>query len=218
MNLDQIKVSLQSEDPQDRMRGLTALRNFDAEVAAPLLMTQVNDTEMIVRSFVVMGLGYKQTAEGFTKLLQVMEEDAEANVRAEAAGALGKYGPIAIPHLVKYFGQDQHWLSQISTILALADLQCPEVLLDICRRALQTPETAIRSTAIDQLPTFVGTANQEAALLLLLSQAQDPDWSIRRNVAKALRAFPDDRAQAQLVGFHRDPDHRVVAASLENLI
>ncbi|MBD2328033.1 HEAT repeat domain-containing protein [Alkalinema sp. FACHB-956] len=218
MDLDQIKVSLQSEDPQDRMRGLTALRHFDAEVAAPILMTQVDDTEMIVRSFVVMGLGYKQTEAGFTKLLQVMEEDVEANVRAEAAGALGKYGSISIPHLVKYFEQDQHWLAQISTILALADLQCPEILLDICQRALQTPESAIRTTAIDQLPTFVGTAYQEKALLLLLSQAQDPDWSIRRNVAKSLRAFADDRARAQLIAFQRDADHRVVAASLENLI
>lgn len=84
MNLAQVKASLASSDPQDRMRGITALRHFAPEVAAPLLLNQLDDPEMIVRSFVVMGLGFKQSEAGFHQLLEVMHHDADANIRAEA--------------------------------------------------------------------------------------------------------------------------------------
>lgn len=218
MDIEQIKSSLNSEDPQARMRGLTALRHYSADVAAPLLLSRVDDPEVIVRSFVAMGLGYKQSEAGFAKLLEVMEEDADANVRAEAAGALSKYGAVSVEHLVRHFYQDQHWLSQISVILALADLDCPVSFLEVCRRAIQATEPAIRNTAIETLPYLAQTPYQDEALQLILSQATHEDPTIRRQVALALRAFSDDRARTTLQQLRQDPDHRVVAAALENLL
>ncbi|MEB3292265.1 MAG: HEAT repeat domain-containing protein [Synechococcales bacterium] len=218
MNLEQIKTSLASPDPQDRMRGITALRQFEPEVAAPILLAQINDPEMIVRSLVVMGLGFKQSATAFDQLLEVMQHDAEANIRAEAAGALAKYGKIAVPHLVNHFYQDQHWLSQISIILALPDLDCPDQFLQVVRQTLQGTETAILTTAIEQLPSLLGTCQESEALDLLLDQVASPQWAIRRSTAIALQAFRTPRAQAALFQLRQDGDHRVVAATLEMLI
>jgi HEAT repeat protein len=218
MNLAQVKASLASSDPQDRMRGITALRHFAPEVAAPLLLNQLDDPEMIVRSFVVMGLGFKQSEAGFHQLLEVMHHDADANIRAEAVGALAKYGKVSVPHLVEHFHQDQHWLSQISIILALPDLNCTAEFLQVARQALQGKEVAILTSAIEQLPSLIGTLQEPEALDLLLEQVQSDQWMVRRSTAIALQSFTSPRAQAALLHLRQDPDHRVVAATLENLL
>lgn len=218
MNLNEIKSSLGSSDPQVRMRGLTALRGIDAEVAAPILIEQVGDPEMIVRSFVMLGLGYKRSDAGFATLLKVMEEDADANIRAEAAGALAKFGSVAVPHLVQHFYQDQHWLSQMTVVLALPDLNAPAAFLEVAARAAESTEGAVRSTAIEQLPSLLATPYEENALRVLLNHVTDEDWTVRRNVALALRSFEDDRATIALHQLRQDPQHQVVAATLEGLI
>lgn len=218
MNLDEIQFSLGSSDPQVRMRGLTALRGIDAEVAAPILINQVDDPEMIVRSFVMLGLGYKRSDEGFATLIKVMDEDADPNIRAEAAGALAKFGSIAVPHLVHHFHQDQHWLSQMTVVLALPDLNCPKEFLEVAQIASNSTEGAVRSTAIEQLPMLIGTPYESEALQELLDHVSDEDWTVRRNVALALRLFDHDRAREALTLLRRDVQHQVVAATLEGLL
>ena len=218
MNIDEIKVSLSNSDPQVRMRGLTALRGIDAEVAAPILLNQVDDSEMIIRSFVMMGLGHKRSDEGFAKLLEVMDEDADPNIRAEAAGALAKFGAVAVPHLVHHFHQDQHWLSQMTVVLALPDLNCPKEFLEVALIASNSTEGAVRSTAIEQLPMLLDTIYCEQALVELLNHVTDEDWTVRRNVALALRSFNDDRAQKAVLQLRQDGNYQVVAATLEALL
>jgi HEAT repeat protein len=218
MNLEEIQFNLNSDDPQLRMRGLTALRQLDASVATPILLAQAADPEMIVRSFVMMGLGHKRSQAGFAKLLEVMEEDADSNIRAEAAGALAKFGAEAVPYLVEHFYRDQHWLSQMTIVLALPDLNCPKEFLEVATVAANSTEGAVRSTAIEQLPSLLGTAYEREALEVLLSHVDDHEWSVRRNVTIGLQAFDDDRARAALSVLRGDRDYHVVAASLESLI
>ena len=57
MDIDLIKAYLQDSDPQKRMKAVLELRSFDTEVAVPLLIAQMKDSEFLVRSFVAMGLG-----------------------------------------------------------------------------------------------------------------------------------------------------------------
>ena len=57
MDLQQIQIYLQSDNPQDRMKGITALRNHEPEDVVPLLKQRIHDQEFMVRSFVAMGLG-----------------------------------------------------------------------------------------------------------------------------------------------------------------
>ena len=218
MTLEEIQFNLSSENPQLRMRGLTALRQVEPEVAAPILLAQAADPEMIVRSFVMMGLGYKRSDAGFAKLVEVMEDDADSNIRAEAAGALAKFGPVAVPYLVKHFYQDQHWLSQMTVVLSLPDLSCPKEFLEVASIAARSTEAAVRSTAVEQLPTLIETPYEEKALEILLDHVTDPVWSVRQNVVTGLRMFDDDRARTALTLLRGDEDYHVVAATLEGLM
>jgi HEAT repeat protein len=218
MNLDEIQLSLGSDDPQVRMRGLTALRLIEPEIAAPILIKQIEDGEMIVRSFVVLGLGYKRSDDGFMTLLRVMDEDADPNIRAEAAGALAKFGAVSVPHLVNHFYQDQHWLSQMTVVLCLPDLDCPKEFLEVACKAANSTESAIRSTAIEQLPSLLATPYEAEALQELLNHVQDEDWNVRRNVALALRSFDHDVARQALQQLRQDSQYQVVAATLEGLL
>ncbi|NEO01913.1 MAG: HEAT repeat domain-containing protein, partial [Moorea sp. SIO3I7] len=57
MDIRQIEISLKSPNAQDRLRALTALREYGSDVAVPLLTSKLKDPEFLVRSFVAMGLG-----------------------------------------------------------------------------------------------------------------------------------------------------------------
>ena len=63
-----------------------------------------------LRSFVAKGLGYKKTNEGFQALLNLIDNDEDPNVKAEAANSLANYGEKAIPYLVELFRRESHWL------------------------------------------------------------------------------------------------------------
>lgn len=219
MDLNQIETALSSEDPQARLRGLTALRAYDAAIAAPLLLQCIHDPETIVRSFVALGLGYKQSDAGFTALVQVMQEDADPNVRSEAAAALSKYGAIALPYLTEQFQHDQHWLMRMSILLAIAETAPPATFLALCRLTLTESEPAVQTTALEQLPTLIGSTEETAALDLILSKRDAPTWMVRRQVALSLQAFTDQpRARQALLQLRQDGDYRVIAASLESLV
>ncbi|MEO0853122.1 MAG: HEAT repeat domain-containing protein, partial [Cyanobacteria bacterium J06648_11] len=101
MDIRQIETSLQSENSQDRLRAITALRGFEPEVAVPLLLDRLDDSEFMVRSFVAMGLGRKRSPQAYDALLQLLQADPDPNVRAEAANSLALYGEPSLPHLVR---------------------------------------------------------------------------------------------------------------------
>ena len=85
MELHQIETYIDSPNPQNRMKAITELRNYEPNLVVPLLKRRMYDQEFVVRSFVAMGLGYKQTEEGFGLLLDLIEYDRDYNVKAEAA-------------------------------------------------------------------------------------------------------------------------------------
>ncbi|MGB7442395.1 MAG: HEAT repeat domain-containing protein, partial [Coleofasciculaceae cyanobacterium] len=116
MEISQIETLLNSSDSQERLKAITELRSYDSEIAVPLLLNRLQDPEFLVRSFVAMGLGRKQSEESYAALLKLMQFDRDPNVRAEAANSLSMYGEEAVLHLVKTFQQDQHWLVRRSIL------------------------------------------------------------------------------------------------------
>lgn len=218
MELTQITQNLASDNPQDKLRGITALREYDAAIAAPLLLSQIDDGEIIVRSFATMGLGFKQTPAGYERLIKLLQDDADPNVRAEAAASLAKHGETALPILLKQFEQDQHWLVQISILLMLPEFDQPTALLQACEHSLGRSDVNVQTNAAEQLATLANGPHQEAALALILRFAQAQAWMIRRKAVLALRQFNDPRATQMLQQLQNDSDHRVVAATLENLL
>jgi len=218
MNIEQIEVALQDTDPQQRMKGIRELRNYEAEIASPLLLNHINDEEFLVRSFVAMGLGRKQSDKAFEALLLMSEQDKDPNVRAEAANSLSFYGEVAIPHLRKMYEFDSHWLVRRSIIAAIVDLKCPQELLEICQIGLAGEDEPVMESCISALGLLTGSEQESAALKLLLDFAEDRSWRIRLQVAKSLGRYKNQEAIAALSKLKTDEDHRVVGAVLETTI
>ena len=218
MDLEQIKNALNDSNPQQRMRAIRELRNFEADLAVPLLLEHTNDAEFLVRSFVAMGLGKKQTDRAYDALLEMTKNDSDPNVRAEAANSLSYYGDVAIAPLRKMYEQDDHWLVRRSIIAALADLNSPRELLEICAIGISGDDQPVMESCISCLGLLANTEQQPEALKLLLPLVDDESWRIRLQVAKALGKYNTPEAIAAIDRFKTDEDHRVVGAALESMV
>ncbi len=218
MELHQIKTYIDSPDPQNRMKAITELRNYEPDLVVPLLKRMMCDQEFVVRSFVAIGLGFKRTDEAFELLLNLIEHERDYNVRAEAANSLAKYGEGAIPHLVKLFKQDSNWLIRYSILAAIDLTNYPELLLDLCVVGLKGKDPVVRQAALASLEKLAKTPQEDLALELLLATAKSDQGEIRAQVARVLRYFEDPKAQTALQNLRQDADYRVVGATLEGLI
>ena len=218
MDIEQIKDALDDSNPQQRMKGIRELRNYESDVAAPLLLAHVDDQEFLVRSFVAMGLGRKKSSDAYTALLKMMKSDGDPNVRSEAANSLSFYGDRAVTHLRQMYEEDDHWLVRKSIIAAIADLNSPQELLEICAIGLSGDDEPVMESCISGLGLLAKTEQREEALKLLLPWADDESWRIRLQVAKSLKQFEAQTAIATLNKLKQDPDHRVVGAVLDSLL
>ena len=218
MDLKQIKTALNDSNPQQRMRAIRELRNFEADITVPLLLEHINDNEFLVRSFVAMGLGKKQTDRAYNALLEMTKNDSDPNVRAEAANSLSYYGNVAIAPLRKMYEHDDHWLVRRSIIAAMADLNSPQELLEICAIGISGDDQPVMESCISCLGLLANTPQQPEALKLLLPLADDESWRIRLQVAKALGKYDAPEAIAAIDKFKTDEDHRVVGAALESMV
>jgi HEAT repeat protein len=217
MDLEQIRTEIDSENPQDRMRALVALRQYDPEVAVPILISTLQDPEAIVRSFATIGLGLKKNAEAFAALVELMgnDQNPDPNLMAEAANSLAQYGQAALPHLMRLFLDNDHWLIRLSILPVLVEMDCPAELFELCGWALKDEDETVRESAIEHLAKFAGSPVQEIVLEELLPLAQTNSWRIRRQLALSLRNFDHEQARSALLQLQQDADYRVVGAVLE---
>ena len=218
MDIEQIKAALDDSDPQQRMKGIRELRHYEADIAAPLLLDHVNDHEFLVRSFVAMGLGRKRNDNAFEALLAMIHHDQDPNVRAEAANSLSFYGETSVSYLRQMYESDSHWLVRRSVIAVMVDLNSPQELLEICEIGLSGEDQAVMESCLSALGLLAATAQESAALQLLLPFVSDQSWQIRLQVAKSLGNYDHPDAIAALDKLKLDQDHRVVGAVLESMI
>ena len=176
------------------------------------------DKEFIIRSFVAMGFGYKQTEEAFEALVSLIEEDKDPNVRAEAANSLAKYGERSFPHLLNLFEKDSHWLVRQSILAALSETDCPEILLQLCRWGIAGDDLVVQQAAIANLQPLSGTPQEEDALEMLLSLAKTEVADLRAQAARVLKHFEHPAAKTALETLRHDQDYRVIGATLEGLL
>lgn len=216
MELNQIESYLESSDPQERLKAIVELRQYNSEVAVPLLLSRIRDREFLVRSFVAMGLGKKQSADSFAALLELMQRDRDPNVRSEASNSLSFYGEVAASHLVATFFRDEHWLVRRSILAALVELNCPEELFEVCVCGIEGEDPTVQEASVAGLGVLAGTTKQDAALEKLLSLMKAQWWSLRAQVARSLGKFNDPRVEEALLQLRQDEDHRVVGAVLES--
>ena len=218
MELTQIKTFLDNPNPQNRMKAIVELRNYEPSVVVPLLKQRMYDKEFVIRSFVAKGLGYKRTNEGFQTLLDLIDNDEDPNVKAEAANSLANYGEEAIPYLVELFRRESHWLVRQSIFAVINDINSPEILFKLSVWGLDGDDLVVKFISIANLGKLKGTTYEQEAIDLLCEQSTAEAVQIRVRVAKTLGAFDDPKAQAAFAQLGSDSDHRVIAATLENLI
>ncbi|MEH2176648.1 HEAT repeat domain-containing protein [Nostoc sp.] len=218
MEIHKIQAELKNPDFHHRLKAIAALNDYESEVAVPLLTSKLRDSEFLVRSFVARGLGNQQSAESFAALMQIMKFDDTPNVRAEAANSLSLFGRVAVSHLVLAYYQDDHWLVRRSILAAIAEMDCPEELFDICVQGLKDEDFTVRESSVDALGLLANSSQHAAALSQILALVNDESWRMRVRVSYALKQFDRPEAKAALNQLRQDEDHRVVGAALEDLL
>ena len=218
MEIHKIQTELKNPDFHYRLKAIAALKDYESEVAVPLLTSKLHDSEFLVRSFVARGLGNQQSAESFAALMQIMKFDDTPNVRAEAANSLSLFGRVAVSHLVLAYYQDDHWLVRRSILAAIAEMDCPEELFDICVQGLKDEDFTVRESSVDALGLLANSNQHAAALSQILTLVNDESWRMRVRVSYALKRFDEPEAKAALNQLRQDEDHRVVGAALEDLL
>ncbi|MFM1798188.1 MAG: hypothetical protein RLZZ117_466 [Cyanobacteriota bacterium] len=177
------------------MPALVRLRECDLEDATPLLLLGLEQSPFVIRSMSCAGLGIKRSPQGWQALERVLQDDGDANVRAEAANALASYGvEEAWPVLRHVFAADGQWLVRCSILAALAEQpgMSTDRLLELARMALADTDGTVR----------VGGAE---ILGRILHESMDPEDTI--TVA----------AREAMTDLQKDADHRVVAVALNSI-
>jgi HEAT repeat protein len=218
MDVSEIKAALDNPDFQYRLKAISALKDYDSDTAVPILVATLHDREFLVRSFVARGLGQQQNAESFAALLEMTKFDDTPNVRAEAANSLSLFGKVAISHLVLSFCQDDHWLVRRSILASLEELDCPKELVEVCTEALAGEDLTVKEAAIDALASLANSSQHAPVLAQLLALTQSESVRIRTRVALALQKFDEPQAQEASIELRQDPNYKVVAATLEDLL
>lgn len=195
MELPQLESYLQDTDYQYRIKAIAALRDYPPDVALPLLTKHILDEEFLVRTFVARALGHQKTADAFAGLLELIMFDNTPNVRAEAANSLSLFGKIAAPHLVQSFVKDEHWLVRTSILAALVEMDCPEVLLEVCQVATAGADKSVQETAIAALGSLAQSDHQDQALGHLLAFTAAAPPHLRARAAAALKHFDTSSAK-----------------------
>lgn len=218
MDLNQIETNLKNPDFQYRIKAIAALKDYQPDIAVPILTKHIQDPEFLVRTFVARELGRQKTSESFAALLQITRFDNTPNVRAEAANSLSLFGRVSASHLVETFFRDDHWLVRRSILAALVEMECPEEVLEVCGFGLEGDDAAVQEASVDGLGALANSRQSEAALAQLLTLKNSAAEYIRVRVAYALKHFDTPEAKEALAQLRQDEDHRVVGAAMEDLI
>ena len=219
VDLPAIRAALCSHDHSQRLQALVALRHHSTADAEPILLAALESDTFIVRSFACMGLGQKRTEAGFQALLERARHDKDPNVRAEAASSLSWFGfERCTSLLLRLFSQDDHWLVRQSIIAALSECENPGAQLQVARQGLAGEDDTVRCSALELLVVLVGSPLEGEAETLLLAASHDENPWIRRIATRTMGNFPGEAACQRCLELRRDPDHRVVAASLESTL
>ncbi|MFZ4804341.1 MAG: HEAT repeat domain-containing protein [Synechococcus lacustris] len=172
-NLDEIRAAVASGDTTQRVRAITALREFPADDCVPLLLECLRDEVFLVRSLACMGLGYKRNQQSLQALLLVLESEGDANVRAEAANSLARHGAeAAVAPLLALYQRDDHWLVRRSILAALGEEEGvpDQVIWQLAELALADGDTNLQLSGVELLNRLVNAPVFSAQALARLEE------------------------------------------------
>lgn len=214
--IEQMQMRLRSEALDQRKAALDELAEFPPEVAVPILEKLACEKDFALRRLAVMGFGNHRTDASFQALQQILGQDPDANVLAEAANSIFEFGDAAIPELQQLFQRSNNWLVRQTVISLLIGTPYNDVLLALASEALKDDTDTVRESGILALNQILKTPLKDQALVLLTELAQDADWRTRWRTATALHGCQEPQAKQLLAQLQQDDNFRVVAAALES--
>lgn len=210
-----LEKQLRSTALNQRKAALDELAECASEIAVPILQTLAQDPDFMLRRLAVMGLGNHRTPASLAALQQMVQQEKDANVLAEAANSLFEFGDEAVALLEELFDHNSDWLLRQTIVALLMEADRPEVLLRVARSAIRGNDVSVHETGILALNVILKTPLQSEALATLSQLAEATDWRTRWRTATALTGCETPEAKALLAKLQQDEHYRVVAAALE---
>ena len=216
VNAEELNRLAASEDWGDRIKAINQVRELPAEEAFLLLSQLANDPNTRVRYAAISQIGTLDLADKTTPLPLLrdrLQTDAEVDVRAAAAAALGDLKqPGTVDHLLVALEREDEWLMVLSIIAALGELG-DLAAFEAIQAAASNDNVLIRATAASAL----GDLGDERGLPSLQTLASDEDWQTRHRVCIALGKIGGNTARSYLETLATDPEEQVAATARDML-
>lgn len=213
--LQQIETKLRSKRIDLRKAALDELATVDSSLAVPILKKLATEKDFGLRCMAMMGLSKHLTDDCFAYLTNVLQEEKDNSVLAEAANSIYDFGEKAIAPLQELYDRCDYWLVQYTIVSVLAESDDRQVLLDTAKKAIENENQMIQETGILALSRLLETPLKKEAFDLFKNIATDEYWRNRWRVAIALSQSQEPEAKQLLAQLQKDEDYRVVAAALK---
>ncbi len=214
----EIVTNLRSSRIDLRKQALDKLVAFDAVVAIPILKELAQEKDFGLRCWAMMGFKSYQTPESFEFLNQILEQEQDNSVLAEAANSIFEFGEEAIAPLQDLFDRCDYWLVRHTVVSVLVESEDPQVLLQIIKKAIADSDQTTKEVGILALNRLLKTDLKAEALAIFTELATAEQWRTRWRTAIALSNSSEPKAKELLAQLRQDQNHRVVAAALEQNI
>jgi HEAT repeat protein len=214
-SIEQIEINLRNEALNERKAALDELAGYPPEAAVPILQKLANERDFGLRRLAVMGLGNHKTEASFQTLVNILHQDNDSNVLAEAANSIFDFGDPALPELVKLFEKSDNWLVRQTVISLLVETEHHDALLSVATDALEDDTETVKEIGILALGQLLKSPLKSQALTLLAELAEDSEWRTRWRTVIALQQTQEPQAKELILKLQRDEHFRVVAAALE---
>lgn len=206
-------LTRRSKSPRSAERRRAAIERVVAandRRVVPLLIEALNDPWVVVREAAARGLGKLKASEALPRLLELVAEDQNADVRRAAGWALGAIGDArCIEALLKLGAEQARFRVHVIEIVSRFGRAAVPTLINALQRASLTVRIDAAST--------LGRIQDPAALKPLLATLSAPEPMLRARAAEAIGQLGDARAVPHLLPLLRDPEPEVSLAALQTL-
>ncbi|MEL6381633.1 MAG: HEAT repeat domain-containing protein [Cyanobacteria bacterium J06626_18] len=213
--LNQLENVLRNGSINESRMALDELAQMPPEKAVPILRRLTQAENFQTRRLAMMGLGNHRADAAFQVLKDVLAQEQDANVLAEAANSLFEFGQVSLPLLQDLFLRSSHWLLRQSILSILMEVDQGDVLLAVVRVGIEDATQTVKETAILALGPLMNSPWETEAISLLSQTASAEYWRDRWRSATTLSLSDNPEAKQLLASLRQDKHHYVVAAALE---
>lgn len=148
-NVKSFAHSMESDDPNERLKGIKSLTDLKSEQAVDLLLQALGDEDMRVRAKAIDACGnLRATAATPVLVQQLFLKDTPDEVKLRILASLGKIGDArAAQPIMEFLARDIDKPMRGTAIFALGDLGAPESLPTLEHYAEDTADPTIQRIA-----------------------------------------------------------------------